>query len=91
MRVREYNFAIEAANQEARGNRLRWARTFPALWGLRTHGQICELIDAGQPIIKPAAALVECPPAVIRRLRTVELSLSDPAQRKPCMQTPTRP
>jgi hypothetical protein len=79
VRVREYYFAIEAASQKARGNRLRWARTFPALWGLRTHAQIRELIDAGQPVIKPAAALLDCPPAVLRRLRTVEHSVGQPS------------
>ena len=58
--VREYNFAAAASSHNAGVNRFRWARSFPALWGLRNEPQMRVLIDAGQPFIKPAAALLDC-------------------------------
>ncbi len=74
VRVREYNFAVAAQAPDSRVNRFRWARSFPALWGLRTEPHLRELIDAGRPFIKPAAALLDCSPAEIRRLRVMQHS-----------------
>jgi hypothetical protein len=77
VRVREYNFAVSARAPDSRVNRLRWARSFPALWGLRNEPQLRGLIDAGQPFIKPAAALLDCSAAAIRRLRVIEHRVAD--------------
>ncbi len=77
VRVREYNFAVSAQTPESRVNRFRWARSFPALWGLRNAPQLRALIDSGRPCIKPAAGLLDCSPAAIRRLRVLEHSAVD--------------
>jgi hypothetical protein len=72
VRVREYNFAASAQNPNSRANRFRWARSFPALWGLRKEPRLRALIDGGQPFIKPAATLLDCSAAAIRKLRVIE-------------------
>ena len=68
----EYNFALDASDPSIRARRLRWARTFPAYWGLHRVSPVCELIDAAQPVIKSIASLFDCSNGVVRRLRTVE-------------------
>ncbi len=75
--VREYNFAASGQSPSSRVNRFRWARSFPALWGLRNEPHLHALIDAGQPFIKPAAALLDCSATAIRRLRVIEHSVAD--------------
>ena len=77
VRVREYNFAASAQSPSSRVNRFRWARSFPALWGLRNEPHMRALIDTGRPFIKPAAALLDCSAAAIRRLRVIEHSVAD--------------
>ena len=72
VRVCEYNFALDASDPSIRARRLRWARTFPAFWGLHQVSPVRELIDAAQPVIKPIASLFGCSSGVVRRLRTVE-------------------
>ncbi|MGA2259607.1 MAG: PcfJ domain-containing protein [Thermoguttaceae bacterium] len=77
VRVREYNFAASGQSPSSRVNRFRWARSFAALWGLRNEPHLRALIDAGQPFIKPAAALLDCSATAIRRLRVIEHSVAD--------------
>ena len=72
VRACEYNFALDASDASIRARRLRWARTFPAFWGLHRVSPVRELIDAAQPVIKPIASLFDCSSGVVRRLRTVE-------------------
>jgi hypothetical protein len=76
VRIREYNFAVSTQNPIARVNRFRWARSFPALWGLRNEPRLRDLIDTGQPFIQPAAAVLDCSAAAIRRLRVIEHSVA---------------
>ena len=77
VRVREYNFAAAAQCKLPRINRFRWSRSFPALWGLRNEPRLRELIDDGRPFIKPAAALLDCSAAAIRRFRVIEHSVAN--------------
>jgi hypothetical protein len=72
VKVCEYNYALDAPDPSIRARRLRWARTFPACWGLHRVSPIRELIDAAQPTIKQIASLLGCSGGIVRRLRTVE-------------------